>query len=111
MNQEQHNMNNARIITEDEQQPAKEVLFREKIEHLTAIIEALQNIANSSYWKVLQQNVFDVELVRSKRRLEVESNTTEIFRLQGEVRIGKKYDLEKLLTKYRDELSGIRKQL
>ena len=103
-------MNNA-FITNEIEDEKDSTLLRGKVEKTTKIIEALQNIANSSYWKVLQKNVFDVELVKSKRRLEVESNTTEIFRLQGEVRLGKRYDLEKLLQKYRDELTGIRKQL
>src|SRR3990167_10024455 len=104
-------MNNAFINQEVASEEQSSVLLREKVEKTTEIIEALQNIASSSYWKVLQQNVFDVELGKSKRRLEVESDTTEIFRLQGEVRLSKRYDLEKLLIKYRDELTGIRKQL
>lgn|SRR3990167_684830 len=103
-------MNNARIITEDESE-AKEIISRERETQFTEIIEALQNIGNSSYWKVLEQNIFDVELAKSKRRLEVESETIEIFRLQGEVRLGKRYQLDALLAKYRNELSGIRKQL
>jgi uncharacterized membrane protein YukC len=103
-------MNNAFINNEIEEKKDSTIL-RSKVDKTTEIIEALQNIASSSYWKVLQQNVFDVELVKSKRRLEVESNTTEIFRLQGEVRLGRRYNLEKLLQKYRDELQGIRKQL
>ena len=105
-------MNNA-FITKDVPSEDKEssVLVREKVERLTEIIEALQNIAGSSYWQVLQKYVFDVELAKSKRRLEAEGNTTEIFRLQGEVRLGRRYHLDKLLTKYRDELTGIRKQL
>lgn len=111
-NQEHHNMNNA-FITKEEiaEEKNSSVLLREKVENLTEIIEALQNIIGSSYWQVLSKKVFDVELVKSKRRLEVESNTTEIFRLQGEVRLGRRYQLDKLLNKYREELKGIRKQL
>lgn len=86
------------------------ILSREKVETLTDIIEALQNVIGSSYWKVLQNNIFDVELAKSKRRLESESDTTELFRLQGEVRIGRRYHLEKLLQKYRDELSALKKK-
>ena len=104
-------MNNAFINKEAQSEEQSSVLLREKTERLTELIEALNNVISSNYWKVLQQNVFDVELIKSKRRLEVESDTTEIFRLQGEVRLGRRYNLEKLLTKYRDELQGIRKQL
>ena len=103
-------MNNAflnqEVIPED-----SSVLLREKVEILTKIIEALQNIASSNYWKVLQQNVFNVELDKAKSRLAKEKDTTEIFRLQGEIRWGEKFDLEKLIEKYRNELIGIRKQL
>ncbi len=108
-------MNNAFIIQEDtlSQDSVKDATpeLRARTEVLTDIIEALSNISGSSYWKVLSKNVFDVELAKSKRRLEVESNTTEIFRLQGEVRIGRKYDLNELITKYRDELQTIRKKI
>jgi len=87
------------------------VLLRERVEILTEVIEALQNIASSNYWKVLQQNVFNVDLDKAKSRLANEKDTTEIFRLQGEIRWGEKFDLEKLIKKYRDELTAIRKQL
>lgn len=93
------------------QEEEKVVSSREKVERLTEIIEALQNIANSNYWKVLQNNVFDVELAKSKRRLEGANDPTEIFRLQGEIKLGRRYQLEKLLTKYRDELTSISKNI
>ena len=103
-------MNNAfinqEIISED-----SSVLLRERVEILTEVIEALQSIASSNYWKVLQQNVFNVDLDKAKSRLANEKDTTEIFRLQGEIRWGEKFDLEKLIKKYRDELTAIRKQL
>ena len=89
----------------------KEVISREKETQLTEVIDALQNIAGSSYWKVLQQNVFEVDLFKAKSRLAKEKDTTEIFRLQGEIRWGEKFNLEKLLEKYRNELSAIRKNV
>ena len=88
-----------------------EVILREKVERLTEIIEALQNIGGSSYWTVLQKHVFNVDLAKAKRRLAKEKDTIEIFRLQGQIEWGDKLNLESLLTKYRDELLGIRKQL
>lgn len=100
-------MNNA-FITKGEDDTS--VLSREKVETLTETIEALQNIANSSYWKVLQNNIFDVELAKSKRRIEHESDTTEIFRLQGEIKLGRRYHLDKMLSDKLKELSALRKQ-
>lgn len=102
-------MNNA-FITKEEVEEVAQPLLRERATQLTEIIEALQNIAGSSYWLVIR-NVFDVDLAKAKSRLAKEKDTTEIFRLQGEIRWGEKFDLEKLLEKYRNELLGIRKQL
>ncbi len=103
-------MNNASVLIEEEVQDNSH-LMREKIVRLTETIEALQNIAGSSYWLVLKQNVFDVDLDKAKRRLAKEKDTTEIFRLQGEIGWGEKFSLETLLTKYRNELSAVRKQV
>lgn len=86
-------------------------LLRERAEQLNDVIEALQNIASSSYWKVLQKYVFDVDLDKAKRSLAKEKDTTEMFRLQGEIRVGEKFSLENLAEKYRNELQTIRKQI
>lgn len=105
-------MNNARIIMEDvNEEISATPILRQKAERLTEIVEALQHIATSSYWKVLRQNVFDVDLDKAKRRLALEKDTTEIFRLQGEIRWGDKFSLEKLLQTKQDELTAIRKKL
>lgn len=105
-------MNNANLIMEDEK-PIKDnsTILREKVERLTEIIEALQHIGGSSYWVTLQKYVFNVDLAKAKRRLAKEKDTIEIFRLQGNIEWGDKLNLEALLTKYRDELTIIRKQL
>ena len=107
-------MNNAFIIEEvlsEESPKDNQPALRARAEVVTDIIEALVNVGGSSYWTVLLKNVFDVELAKSKKRLEVESDTTEIFRLQGETRLGRRYNLEKLLTQYRNELITIRKKI
>ena len=102
-------MNNAKLIMEEETDVAP--LHRERIVELTAIIEALRALNSSNHWNVLTKYIFEVELSKSKSRLETESDTTEIFRLQGEARLGKRYQLDKLLTKYTNELSKIRKNI
>lgn len=86
-------------------------LLRERTEQLATIIEALNSVASSKYWKVLKQNVFDVDLNKAKSRLAVEKDTTEIFRLQGEIKWGERFNLEKLLLNKRNELEAIRKKL
>lgn len=106
-------MNNAQLIMEEEEPTNQEaaVALREKVERLTEIIEALNHIAGSSYWEVLRKHVFNVDLAKAKRRLAREKDTIEIFRLQGNIEWGDKLNLEALVTKYRDELTAIRKKL
>jgi hypothetical protein len=98
-------MNNAFINKEYEDVSDKALpIYREQVTQLTEVIEALQNIQGSSYWKVLKQFVFDVDLEKAKRRLALEEDTTEIFRLQGEIRWAEKFNLEELHQKKRKEL-------
>ena len=105
-------MNNALIQTEDDVPEDKSLpILRERATHLTEIIEALNAIASSSHWTVLKQFVFDVDLDKAKRRLVIEKDTTEIFRLQGKIQDAEKFSLETLLQKYRDELIAIRKKI
>lgn len=107
-------MNNA-FITKDtlsEESPKDNLPeLRARTEVLTDVIEALQNVGGSSYWKVLQKYVFDVDLDKAKRSLAKEKDTTEMFRLQGEIRSGERFSLESLLTKYRNELQAIRNKI
>ena len=105
-------MNNAYINKENEVVSDENLpIYREQVTRLTEVIEALQNIQGSSYWAVLKKYIFDVDLEKAKRRLASEKDTIEMFRLQGEIRWGEKFDLEKLTEKYRNELSAIRKKI
>lgn len=107
-------MNNAQLTMEEvsnEKPDQYLVTLRQKEAQLMEIIDALQNVGQSNLWKILQTNVFEVELAKSKKRLEVESDTTEIFRLQGETRLGRRYNLDHLIIKYRNELLAIKKQI
>lgn len=108
-------MNNALYMSEDvlkEDNPKdNSEMLRQRAEELTDIVEAIQNIGGSSYWKVFKKYVFDVELSKSKRSLELERDTTEMFRLQGDIRALKKLNLEALLTKYRNELQVIKQKI
>lgn len=106
-------MNNANIIkdTLDSSKPDISFVLRERETVVTEIIDALQNVGGSSFWKILQQNIFEVDLNKAKRRLANEKDTTEMFRLQGEIRAGEKLNLENLIIKYRKELITIRQKL
>ena len=105
-------MNNAYINKEYEDKSDENLVnYREQATVLTELIEALQHIQGSNYWKVLDKYVFSEELSKSKRRLEIESKPDEIYRLQGEVRLGGRYDLDKLLAKYKGELQRIKNKI
>lgn len=105
-------MNNAFLIEdtlkEEPKVPQPEVLKR--IGEVTDIIEAIQHIGGSSHWAILYK-VFEVDLAKAKRRLATEKDTTEMFRLQGELRWEDKINLEKMLSKYRDELQALRQRI
>ena len=105
-------MNNAYINKEYENVSDENLpILREQATQLTEVIEALQNIQGSSYWKVLKQFVFDVDLEKAKRQLAIEKDTTQIFRLQGVIEWGEKFDLTKMYDKKRKELLAIRKKI
>lgn len=96
---------------EDEPEKDHSPLLRERMVQLGEIIEALKHIASSNYWKVLRQYEFDNTLHSLLVELGEEKDSVKIFRLQGEIRRAKKYDLDKLLTERLGELERIRKQL
>lgn len=104
-------MNNAFLTKDVSEGNDPSILSREKVETLTETIEALQNVAGSSYWKVLQKNIFDFDLAKFKREIEKESDEKKIFRLQGKIEVGRKYHLERILAEKRDELTKLRLSL
>lgn len=87
-------------------------ILRDKIVNLTSIIEAFDKINESSYWKVLKNEVFDGVLASLQSRLNREKNDDERIRLQGQIAWAEKYcDLSKLAEIYRKELINITKIL
>src|SRR3990167_2028996 len=107
-------MNNAFAIKDTlDEAPERDIspLLRKRAQELTDIVEALQNIASSSHWKVLQKYEFDDTLSSLLVELGNETDTVRIYRLQGEIKRAKKFILEKLLVDRRVELERIRKQL
>ena len=105
-------MNNA-YITKEYEDVSDENLpnLREQVTHLTEVIEALNKIQGSNYWKVLKQFVFDVDLEKAKRQLAIEKDTTQIFRLQGVIEWGEKFDLQKMYDKKKKELSAVKTKI
>lgn len=107
-------MNNSKLI---ENAPLVEdvvdlkPMLRQRETELAEIIEALESISQSKYWKVLLTKVFNKDLGSLQTRLEDEKNPTEIYRLQGEIKRAKTLDLQKKLQVYRQDLQNTRKNL
>lgn len=77
---------------------------------LIEIVEALEHINESKYWKMLVEKIFNKDLSLLSVQLENEKNPTEIYRLQGEIRRAKKLDLAKQLQVRKGELQRIKEQ-
>lgn len=84
--------------------------LRKRETSLVELISALEHIRASNYWKVIQEE-FVSEIQGLVSQLKKTSDTTEIFRLQGQIVRAEKLDLDKTTESYRQELNGIRKQL
>lgn len=91
--------------------------LREKAVELERIVDAIEKVAVSREWEILKEKVFDgvVESLMKARNVEVEKkplNGPMIHSLNGQLLWAKKYsNLDTLASIYKQELSGIRKQL
>ena len=110
-------MNNSKLAIESinlSQEEAVDAspMYRMRETEVLAIIEALENVSSSKYWHLLQEKVFDGVVESLQRRLRNEKDTTEMFRLQGQVVWAEKYsDLKSLIIVYKNELANIRNNL
>lgn len=79
---------------------------------LGKLIESLEAISSSKHWQTIVAEVFEPELEKLRRELINEEDTVKVFRLQGKIAWAeKKIDMPKLITQFKTELSGIRKNL
>lgn len=85
--------------------------YRTQITELTDIIEALEHIQSSNYWKTLENTVFLNEVETLKNQLAKEDNQVTMYRLQGKIAQAGKYDLGKLIIEKRNQLANLKKQL
>lgn len=76
------------------------------------LIQSLEAINKSEHWNIIVAEILEPELHLLRKQLISEKDTTEVFRLQGKVSWAEsKLDLDKLITRFKAELSGIRQQL
>lgn len=90
-------------------------LRKEREAKLVRLIESLEALNQSREWSTLKKDLFDGTLESIERRIEQEAskpeiNVQELYRLQGERKVAKKYQLDTLIANYRAELANIRKQ-
>lgn len=114
-------MNNSKIAEDNEVEPPKEFdrtpWLRQREGELIKIIEALDGVKESDYWKTLSTYIFDglVESLDKRINTEAQKNDPdkqELARLTGQMVWAKKFsDLSKLKDIYRVELTNVRKQL
>jgi len=110
-------MNNSKIsqdsfALENEPELDKTPWLRERQTEIVEIIEALEAVKQSSYWKVLQNKIFTASLELLQRKIRNEKDSKEIFRLQGQLGWAEKFaDLDKMVEVYRKELENIKQQL
>lgn len=108
-------MNNSKIAFESiepEIDMDKIPILRKQVQEIGAVVEALEKISSSSYWKVLKERIFDDVLENLTNKLKREKEINEIFRLQGQITMGEKHlDLASMLDLYRNRLQNIKKTL
>ena len=104
-------MNNSKIVLELESfsEEKKTEFLKQRETELLLILEALQNIKGSKYWKLLEEKVFNGVLISLQHRIRTEKNPTEIYRLQGQIVWAEKFcDLTKMYQAYQNELTRLR---
>lgn len=110
-------MNNSKIAIDnvhlDIEQPIDTSPYlRQRESELLEIIEAVDNISKSSYWKTLEQKVFAGLVESFERKIRTESDVHKVAWLQGALNIADKYvDFKKFADAYRLELKKVRQQL
>ena len=115
-------MNNSKIALDNqdvitEKTFDKKPILRQKEGDLVKLIEAIERVAHTSDWQILRNFIFDDLTESLERRLNSESgkgelNQPEIYRLQGQLMLARKYsDFKKLADVYRSELSNVRQML
>lgn len=109
-------MNNSKIALDSVRLDMDETVdlqptYRTQATQLSTIVEALEKVSESSFWNVLNKEIFSADLVNLRSRLGKEKDTAEIFRLQGEIARCEKYDINKLLLEKRNQLTNLKNKI
>ena len=109
-------MNNSKIAIENTLREETLVdytpMYRKQATELTEIIEAIEAVSQSNYWKLLQEKVFSGVLESLQHRIRDEKDSKNLFRLQGQIIWAEKYsDFKKMATVYRNQLENIKSKI
>lgn len=86
--------------------------LRKRAKELAEIIGALRAIQGSSHWKLLEEAIWKPLVISLDKKLRNESDTQEIFRIQGQVRWAQKYaHLHNVEESFQKELQKIKVHL
>ena len=109
-------MNNSKIIKDNILEAPENIdnsaMLRKQEQELLEVIEALENIKASNYWKLLENKVWIPSLDNLQRQLNKEKEINQIFQLQGQIKwVEKIANLDQMLLISRNKLTGIRNSL
>ncbi len=108
-------MNNSFIASQNlelEKRADTAPLLRQRETELLAILEAMKNINNSKFWKLLVDKIFKPDFEKLGDKLRKEKNPTEMYRLQGRLNeLDKITNFDKEYELYFNELQNIRSKL
>ena len=86
-------------------------VFRQRSVEIAEVIEAIEHVMRSNYWQTLQARVFNPTIETFKKRLAVEKDPIEMYRLQGRIEWAEKLNLTKFLEEKLNELANIKQQI
>jgi len=109
-------MNNSKIIKDNILEAPENIdnsaVLRKQEQELLEVIEAIESIKASNYWKLLEQKMLMPTLETAQRKLVKESDVNKIFHLQGQIEWLEQFaDLNNTLLGLRNKLLGIRNSL
>lgn len=108
-------MNNAKLTETSlvEEQPIDTApMLRSRQEKIVSIIEAIDSIAQSSYWKFLEGELFLSSLNSAVNQICIEKDDRKVAQLQGKIEVLSKYaDFKGFSEAYRLELKSIEQKL
>ena len=109
-------MNNGKIARDSVENVDRTPALGERETKVLKIIEAIRGVVITKEWSSLKELVFEGEIQRLEKELQMESlkeepNPFKLRFIAGQLERAKRYDLVYLENKYRMELLGMRKLL